>query len=1332
MQDNKDTIKNNIDEALQILEDKEAYLSNVSAKLTELIKTSGTSVTVDLAELLTNSVNMADKFYNIFLDPDPYYVDLYLYNSEGHLTKVTIPNRAMDKSIANSGEGSPEGEVDAYIGTLYIDTVNKQLYLKRTTTGNTGWVNITPQPIEFYRHEEIIDSTTTSIKLNAPIGLDSTLKVYVNGALISSDKYTHDTHNIYLNEVYEDNSEFCALYLNGLYGIKGETALTLRVGNIRTVNSATLADVRNVGTEKDLILDFDIPKGDTGDSGVWVGDKAPTIDVEHLDDKNIWIDTGAEAISDDEISVSRIFDSGINKSNLAYLKASNIVYTDVDRTKFTEVGTIYITERGIANAYTNNCKIITPVTLGSIKNENWYIAGSDYIDNSSVNKVLFNIPNNLTLTFLKATKTFKINNGTEDAIYDGNAEDIYAIKGEGWYNWKLEVSKTEGSCTLYVSYGEEPLAPVFVGDYALADTDDSRAIEKPIYTSRSNLCKLNVNVRNKYRWTGNRTKYEKVIVDNFEVVGNPTITEAGVLTKITNGTNFIKTGVKANELAGKSWSIKGSFRNTGANYTLFCFTEPDSLINGSTLDNDSKYFTSFVTNDKFSVSIKVGENTYFSNTHQFDFDIEAGKEYFYEIDYDAEQHAYNMVLSHDAFYEDKVDTKQYKPYPESLNPNLYVSNVFPTWELILGSNTNKDSSEVNIYENLNTFVININGQAAYNPTLRIECLVSKDGAKFTFPEHRGLVAEAHDIYGEGNIFVIDDENRTITFPLNDIYSLVEREYTTRVKAGRGLKINERTNVIDNMIEGAEIGDIGESVFVDETIGTRRILNGQIVPKNETTLAFYNYVANLNDSFKVSIDEWNSIVGSTGGCEKFVITDDYVKLPLLNNAKSGYVYYIQIANGVNNVVSIENEYTTITPYTYGMYQYADVDLNSPGWLLSNGSWYSREMYPDFYDWIKANAEGRNRAKWVQPIFSSNTYRAFGGAIYTVSASHASGASQPYRVFNGSLDANNEWWTNHGVTSPENPCWWQMHSTVALVFKKITIMNENTSTANFKTGYVQVSHDGTNWKNVCIMNGIDTPETGAGNPGGLVPITIDWNNTIDSFTTEEINLGFNYLRLYFTASFNASGLSIQLLDIEAEQTYLDKFKKVNNPAYSVTEYDYVINEANYTFRLPLLANACDYSKMRFLVDSQASTAGDHRWFNLYSDGWLEQGGDYTAGNTSNGWSGYITITFPKPFKSNVYNIDFGSHQLRDGNYGTGTELTNILPQSIRIRTYNRCGETRTYKAMGYTNPPAFDTYRHLFPRLYYYVGDTVQSRKHINMAELSKEIAILKQRLDALGG
>lgn len=50
----------------------------------------------------------------------------------------------------------------------------------------------------------------------------------------------------------------------GPEGPKGETALTVNVGSVETVDFDTPASVTNVGTDKDLILDFKLPKGKDG------------------------------------------------------------------------------------------------------------------------------------------------------------------------------------------------------------------------------------------------------------------------------------------------------------------------------------------------------------------------------------------------------------------------------------------------------------------------------------------------------------------------------------------------------------------------------------------------------------------------------------------------------------------------------------------------------------------------------------------------------------------------------------------------------------------------------------------------------------------------------------------------------------------------------------------------------------------------------------------------------------------------------------------------------------------------------------------------------------
>ena len=53
----------------------------------------------------------------------------------------------------------------------------------------------------------------------------------------------------------------------GEKGDKGDTALTIEIGTVTTGRAGTQASVTNVGTNTDLVLDFTIPRGDTGTAG---------------------------------------------------------------------------------------------------------------------------------------------------------------------------------------------------------------------------------------------------------------------------------------------------------------------------------------------------------------------------------------------------------------------------------------------------------------------------------------------------------------------------------------------------------------------------------------------------------------------------------------------------------------------------------------------------------------------------------------------------------------------------------------------------------------------------------------------------------------------------------------------------------------------------------------------------------------------------------------------------------------------------------------------------------------------------------------------------------
>ena len=211
------------------------------------------NVSKNLAELLTNSVNMVDKYYEIFFDQDPHYVKLEQYDKNGILHTTLVPNRAMDKSVALSGAEDPEGVVDAVIGTLYVNSATRELFMKKTTKGNIGWVNITPQPIEIYKETFKVNSKTQTVSLLYKAYAKDYIDVFLNGIHLEQADYDLDTdqQTLIFNTQLSDDSTLQVSYMTGLYGLKGDTALTLRIGEVRTVLAGEPAKVENVGTDEE-------------------------------------------------------------------------------------------------------------------------------------------------------------------------------------------------------------------------------------------------------------------------------------------------------------------------------------------------------------------------------------------------------------------------------------------------------------------------------------------------------------------------------------------------------------------------------------------------------------------------------------------------------------------------------------------------------------------------------------------------------------------------------------------------------------------------------------------------------------------------------------------------------------------------------------------------------------------------------------------------------------------------------------------------------------------------------------------------------------------------
>lgn len=99
-------------------------------------------IEVLLSKLATNYSNLASVFYDVFYNTTPMDVTFQMYNKEGVLQTYTIPNRAQDMKNMLSGNGTPEGSIEAAAGVTYQDLQNGDLYVKKTADGNEGWEEV--------------------------------------------------------------------------------------------------------------------------------------------------------------------------------------------------------------------------------------------------------------------------------------------------------------------------------------------------------------------------------------------------------------------------------------------------------------------------------------------------------------------------------------------------------------------------------------------------------------------------------------------------------------------------------------------------------------------------------------------------------------------------------------------------------------------------------------------------------------------------------------------------------------------------------------------------------------------------------------------------------------------------------------------------------------------------------------------------------------------------------------------------------------------------------------------------------------------------------------
>ena len=646
---------------------------------------------------------------------------------------------------------------------------------------------------------------------------------------------------------------------------------------------------------------------------------------------------------------------------------------------------------------------------------------------------------------------------------------------------------------------------------------------------------------------------------------------------------------------------------------------------------------------------------------------------------------------------------------------------------MLGCGSHKGSETVEVYNDLNKFRVYNRGKLVYRPLFRIPVTISKFGVKFVDAKYRWMADEAYNIHNAGHMYIIDEENKTITLPLNDIYSLIQKEYETRPTYGKGLRYNAKTNLLENLTQGSEIGDIGESVSVDETTGMRKVLNGKTISVTPDTEDFAKYVLSLKDKgLVVTEEEWQAEQAANGTCNKFVadietkeettlyyayIPETFViRTPIIDNGDEPDIeesiperYCSNCGAPLEPDQVICNECFTIN----------ELEVSGDDNIIEGDNITHDEIMQDQGQGGSGGNEGEELPEEPEEpdniigydisisselteadvvyITSYNTldkdvvFRRINNIIYPeydLTVDEILNESLFYRIEDKDFEITEEVESANYIRLPKlnaSKAGYQCYIQVATGVKStVDIENTYTHISPFSYGMYQYSDielDNPGW----LLS------EGQWNSGALYPSFYRW-------IRKQIDLG------------------------------RDKFKLWNNPNYSVTRYDYVINEADGTFRLPLVASVSDFAQKRYLVSKKEMTESDKTWYNLYSDGWLEQGETF---QTVTGAA--VPRNLVRPYKDTSYTIIGHS-----GDSGDAIPVifdTRITSNSTFTYVHGTAGntyaDTAYWVAFGYTDIPTL--VEKDLSHLYYYVGDTVQSNTTINVGQILNEIAILRREL-----
>lgn len=368
----------------------------------------------NLTELLTNTVDMAAVFYDIFLNPQPLDINIQMYDDNNQLITVTIPNRAKDRITPYVGEGSPEGVVEAPVGSVYIDTLTSTVYYKVSGSDYYGWNAVISQSLmeTFIRTYLEARGYITTSSLNTYLVTHE----YVNVPALE----TYLNVNGYIRGKNLDSISTVDLNNKLMVITDGEIDFLKEISFGNLIGSTISSDENNIltrGTDNKLFVE-------EADSGVTAGSYEYPV--------NLTVDSKGKITSVEQGTVATNNSFGVVKPDNSSITVNNGVISasvSVVLDAIYPVDSVYITTSSSAT-----CPIASLITGSTweLVSSGRVLQGADE-DHAVGTTIAAGLPN-ITGELGRSDRGLNTGLGTSGAIYYGGGT-TYGDYGEGGGMW---------------------------------------------------------------------------------------------------------------------------------------------------------------------------------------------------------------------------------------------------------------------------------------------------------------------------------------------------------------------------------------------------------------------------------------------------------------------------------------------------------------------------------------------------------------------------------------------------------------------------------------------------------------------------------------------------------------------------------------------------------------------------------------------------------------------------------------------------------------------------------------------------------------------------------